>query len=168
MTKDKQHKNEALRLHKSGVVPSKIASKLGTSVRTIQRWLRDEKPVPVSVVSTEAAKDATEPIAKNVAVCRDKFDLTLSRRTAIRLMNLSCTALDAVEAVLNNPDARPADKLRAAKIVGDWLNVGAPARYIVELSTCSPSFLERRNSEVPPSSPPPDRGLQAVDEDEEN
>jgi DNA-binding transcriptional regulator YiaG len=158
MAKDKQHKNEALRLHKLGVEPSRIAAKLGISVRTIQRWLKDEKPVSVSIVSTKADKRSPPSIVKNGAVCRDKFDLTFSRKTAIRLMNLAALALNTLEEVLANPDARPADKLRAAKILGDWLDVGAPARYVAQVSTNSPSF----------SAQPPPKALQAVDEDEED
>jgi hypothetical protein len=160
MAKDKQHKNEALRLHKTGMEPSRIAAKLGTSVRTIQRWVRDEKPVPVSIVTTKADKEMPAPTTKNVATISNKLDLGFSRRMAIRLMNLSTAAVDALEEILSNPDARATDKLRAAKILGDWVGVGAPARYATLVSTNSPSF-----NASPASAQPPAKILQAMDED---
>jgi hypothetical protein len=48
---------------------------------------------------------------------------------AIRLLNLSHTALNVVEDTLLDPDARRTDKLRAAKLVGDWIGLGSQARH---------------------------------------
>jgi hypothetical protein len=123
MARSSEQKNEALKLHKSGMAPSRIAEKLGTSARTIQRWLKDESPVKLKIVAMKADKDVVPSVAKNVATSNEKFDIGLSRRMAIRLLNLSDAALTAVEDCLSDPDARRADKLRAAALVGDWLGL---------------------------------------------
>lgn len=120
MAKTDQRKNEALRLHRNGMAPSKIATKLGISLRSVQRWLKDETPVSIQVVAMPADKDLPPSVPTD---CRNKFDMTLSRRMAIRLLNLSEAALNAVEDTLSDPDARRTDKLRAAKLVGDWLGL---------------------------------------------
>jgi transcriptional regulator with XRE-family HTH domain len=109
-------------LHKSGMAPSRIAEKLGTSARTIQRWLKDESPVKVKVLAMKADESVPQSVAKTVATS-EKFDIGLSRRMAIRLLNLSDAALTAVEDCLSDPDARRADKLRAAALVADWLGL---------------------------------------------
>lgn len=172
MSKNDQRKNEALRLHKSGMVPSKIATKLGVSARSVQRWLKDETPVPVRVVAMESDEAIPPPIRKNVADCNDEFDLTLSRRMAIRLLNLSEAALGAVEETLSDHDARRADKLRAAKLVGDWLGLGSSARHPSGMFVAIPDRLEEvfAIKLADPSSPmnsPARKALQGgVDEEE--
>ncbi len=97
---------------------SKIAAILKVSSRTIQRWIKDESPVKVKVVAMKADKDVSHNVAKDV-VTSDEFDLSFSRRMAIRLVKLSEAALDAVEDCLRDPDARRADKLRAASMIVD-------------------------------------------------
>ena len=154
MSKNDQRKNEALRLHKNGIVPSKIATKLGVSARTIQRWLKDETPIPVKVVAMKADEDIPPPARKDVADC-DKFDMTLSRRMAIRLLNLSEAALGAVEDTLNDPDARRADKLRAAKLVGDWLGMGTASKHPSGDLVAAPRRVEQVFGVSLVNSPPP-------------
>lgn len=122
MAKNSELKKEALRLRQAGMAVSKIAAILKVSSRTIQRWIKDESPVKVKVVAMKADKDVSNNVAKDV-VTSDEFDLSLSRRMAIRLVNLSEAALDAVEDCLNDPDARRADKLRAASMIVDWLGL---------------------------------------------
>lgn len=157
MAKSEKQKNEALRLHKGGMAPSKIAAKMNVSTRTVQRWLRDETPVPVQVVAMKADSDVPQSMAKNVTNCRDKFDFNLSRRMAIRLLNLSEVALDAVEATLTDPDARRSDKLRAAKLVGDWLGLGSAARHASGNFVSVPSRVEQvfATQLAPPVQTPP-------------
>jgi hypothetical protein len=152
------------------MVPSKIAAKLGTSVRTIQRWLKDEKPVSVKVVTMKADKDSNPPTLKMSAKCRDnaasdRFDIGLSRRMAIRLLNLSEAALGAVEECLNDPDARRTDKLRAAALIGDWLGLGSPARHPSGQFIAIPDRLQEVFAiDLVPSPPPAAKALPSTDE----
>lgn len=147
MAKDERQRNEALKLHKSGMAPSKIAAKMGISARTIQRWIKDETPVSVRVVTMKADKDIALPTPKVSQKCRDNsdtdsFDIGLTRRMAIRLLNLSEAALGAVEDTLTDPDARRADKLRAAALLGDWLGLGSSARHPSGLFVSIPDRLQ--------------------------
>jgi hypothetical protein len=90
--------------------------------------VRDAAPVSVKVVAMKADTEFSQPVREDITDCRE-FDLTLSRRMAIRLLNLSHTALNVVEDTLLDPDARRTDKLRAAKLVGDWIGLGSQARH---------------------------------------
>jgi hypothetical protein len=155
------------------MVPSKIAAKLGTSVRTIQRWLKDETSVSVKVVTMKADKDTNPPTSKMSQKCRDnsdRFDIGLSRRMAIRLLNLSEAALNTVEETLLDPDARRTDKLRAAALIGDWLGLGSPVRHPSGLFVSIPDRLQEVFAiDLVPSPPHPDpaKALPPANEDED-
>lgn len=96
-----------------------------------------------------------EKMSQIVPDCRE-FDVTLSRRMRIRLLNLSESALNVVEDTLNDPDARRADKLRAAKLVGDWVGIGTPARHPSGLFISIPDRLEEVFAvKLAPPLPPP-------------
>lgn len=151
------------------MAPSKIAAKMGTSSRTIQRWIKDETTVPIRIQTLKIDKDSTPPTSKMSHFCRDnsdRFDIGLSRRVAVRLLNLSEMALEAVESTLSDPDARRADKLRAAALVGDWLGLGSPARHPSGMYV---SIADRLGEvfavDLVPSSPPPAKALPPTDED---
>lgn len=128
----------ALRLNRQGIATSKIAAKLGVSIRTIQRWLLAEAPLPSEDDQTQALDDsqASEPESGHelsTPSSRDSegFDEAVASRTALRLMKLSEAAIGAVEDCLSNPYVKTSDKLKAAQIVGDWLGLGAtPANFI--------------------------------------
>lgn len=127
MARNPKQQQAALRLHKQGMPVAKIASKLKISARTIQRWLKAESPIPVRVevlsVDNETVQNDAAIGASGVG--SEDFDLSVSRRTAIRLLKLSESAITAIEECLANPDARTADKLKAAQIAGFWLGIGA-------------------------------------------
>lgn len=116
----------ALRLHRQGVPKPQIAAKLGISVRTIQRWLLEESPVPI-----EGEGEVGHDLSTPSSCISERFDATTTRQTALRLMKLSEAAIAVVEDTLSNPYVKQADKLKAAQIVGDWLGLGAtPANFI--------------------------------------
>ena len=141
MTSKSQQKNEALRLHKKGMVPSRIAEKLKVSARTIQRWIKDEIPITTTVVAMQADTDLPQSITPDIEATRE-FDFNLSRRMAIRLLNLSESALDVVETTLKDPEVRRSDKLRAAKLVGDWLGLGVTRKQGTGVIVSTESRME--------------------------
>lgn len=172
MAKDERRRNEALKLYRSGMAQSKIAAKMGISSRTIQRWIRAQTTVPVRIEGMTADKDFTPPTSKMSQKCRDNsdnFDIGLSRRMAIRLLNLSEAALGAVEGTLTDPDARRADKLRAAALIGDWLGLGSSARHPSGLFVSIPDRLQEvfAIDLVPPPSVTPVTALPPTEKDED-
>ena len=131
MSEKKRTKTKAFKLLKEGLGHREIAEKLNVSLRSIQRWVKEAEPLPVKVL-VEEVSDKTTPHSSH------EFDLTLSRRIAIRLLNLSEAAIGAVENTLSDPDTSTANKLKAAKIAGDWLGLGADASLYSE-----PSIIRR-------------------------
>lgn len=138
MARNERTKTQAFKLLKEGLEHREIAKKLNVSLRTIQRWAKESEPLPVTVMVEEFNDKADDKDHPKNTLPNPEFDITLSRRVAIRLLNLSEAAIATVEETLSNPYTSTANKLRAAKIAGDWLGMGAdPNSY-------SPASLIRR------------------------
>ena len=160
MARNEKTKTRAFKLLKEDVGHREIAEKLNVSLRTIQRWAKEIEPVPIKVLVEEFNDKTNEKIPPQNPLSNHQFDVTLSRRVAIRLLHLSETAIAAVEDTLSNPDTSTANKLKAAKIAGDWLGLGENATMYAETSLIrraeqafDTEFLPPRSSELPPFEP---------------
>lgn len=129
MAATKATKNTARQLYQQGNDSAHIAKICGVSQRTVQRWVKSFEKEKVTVVGQ---RNLAEPEAQTIEVLPaleatsrtsngQSVELTLTARTAARLLNLSELAISAVEDVLSDGDSSPMSKLRAAQIVGKWV-----------------------------------------------
>lgn len=129
MPASKNDKNFARKLYQQGQDSAVIAEECSVSVRTAQRWIKSFEKEKVIVIGQE---NKAEPEAQTVEVLPaleatsktsngQSVELTLTARTATRLLNLSELAIGAVEDILSSGDSSPMSKLRAAQIVGKWV-----------------------------------------------
>jgi hypothetical protein len=122
-------KIEAFRLLKNGMRCQKVAEKLSLSPRTIQRWAKEIEPIPIKISDDETSdKTSDETPQENPNPSHDT-EIILSRSVAVRLVRLADAAIGAVEEILASPDASTANRLKAAKIAGDWLGLGISQPY---------------------------------------
>ncbi|HEY9893076.1 MAG TPA: helix-turn-helix domain-containing protein [Candidatus Sericytochromatia bacterium] len=118
---------QAIRLLEAGTPVSEVADQLGVSMRTVQRWKNQSRFLLFEGSQIE------EECHIEVLDSDDDFEKQEFRRgilnfkSASRLEKLIPIAMNQLEAVLINPDSRPADRLRACQIVGDWSGLAGGA-----------------------------------------
>jgi hypothetical protein len=93
-----------------------IADEIGVSRRTIVRWLADQE-----------FQAALKGVGTNQFVVNPEVLQPQQSPVSIRhkLNSLAGTVIEQVEAILLNPDARSADKLKAAQLLGKWCGLDA-------------------------------------------
>jgi hypothetical protein len=97
---------KALAMFSEGLTSNEIATRLKVSVRTIQRWQKlPEFIKAVTDIHQKATQTTVETTASNISN---------------RIQSLLPKALNCIESLLDDPDARAADKLRACNLVGSW------------------------------------------------
>jgi hypothetical protein len=131
MTKPEKERTkiEAFRLLRNGMRCQKVAEKLNLSPRTIQRWAKEIEPIPIKVSDDETSDKTSDNTLQENPNPRHHSEMILTRSVAIRLLNLADAAIGAVEEILANPDSSSANRLKAAKIAGDWLGLGINHPY---------------------------------------
>jgi transposase-like protein len=106
-------KQQILALLAEGRSTAEIAKRLGVSQRTVQRW--------VKIDGTNPVKEVLDEVVKSVA-CSVRADIGSELRSqALQLLRLSGKSLDCLEEILESTETKPADKLKACQIVGDWV-----------------------------------------------
>jgi hypothetical protein len=104
-------KSRAFELADQGLLLPEIADLLGVSLRTIQRWR-------ASVMNPETASSEdcqqTELIAGGI-----------SEQEAFDLDELIPISINVLQDILQNPDSKNSDKLRAVTILGDWTGLSS-------------------------------------------
>ncbi len=121
---------QACRLLASGLLQREVAEELGLSKRTIERWN-----------TSQAFKDATnalmgtKPLAKpsqSKAIepellpytSQEEGDYPKNYEEAMaRMPALLMVSINTVLNILTDPDERPANKLKAASLAGEWLGL---------------------------------------------
>jgi hypothetical protein len=97
---------KALAMFSEGLTSNEIATRLKVSIRTIQRWQKlPEFIKAVTDIHQKATQTTVETTASNISN---------------RIQSLLPKALNCIESLLDDPDARAADKLRACNLVGSW------------------------------------------------
>jgi transcriptional regulator with XRE-family HTH domain len=107
-------KQKALNMLAKGMGTSEVAKRLGVSQRTIQRWLKAEGV-------SNPVMDVCDQVVKEIALKVEAAIGDELKSQALQLLKLSGKSLDCLEEILNNPDTRTADRLKACQIVGEWV-----------------------------------------------
>lgn len=128
MAATKATKNLARQLYQEGHNALFISERCGVNRRTAQRWVKVFEEEKVIVHGEENLADPGTPSVDSLpaleAVANAEpigVELTMTSRTAIRLLNLAESAVAAVEKVLNDDSSASSARLRAAQIAGEWL-----------------------------------------------
>lgn len=90
-----------------------VGDQVGVSRRTILRWLKEED---FKNLSYGLAGRTAEPPKKSVS----ERSTQPRPRNSLKAEDLVPDALETIQAILQDPDARIADKLKAAALVGQW------------------------------------------------
>jgi hypothetical protein len=115
----------AYKLLESGMSTSEVAQQLQVSPRTLQRWKNRPRLLPLAELENNSQIEVLDSAADFE---KQEFRRgILNFKSASRLEKLISVAMDQIEAVLINPDSRPADRLRACQIVGDWSGLAGGA-----------------------------------------
>jgi transcriptional regulator with XRE-family HTH domain len=107
-------KQKALNMMAKGMGTSEVAKQLGVSQRTIQRWIKSEGV-------SNPVMDICDEVVRRVAV---RVDATIGdelKLQALQLLRLSGKSLNCLEEIIDNPETRTADRLKACQIVGEWV-----------------------------------------------
>jgi transposase-like protein len=107
--------NRAAELLESGLTIAEVASQLDVSTRTVQRWRNRTQFSPIARPEIEQKShiEVADPIPDGLKYLPDF-------KIATNLESLIPVALDELRRILENPESRTADKLRACGIIGDW------------------------------------------------
>lgn len=110
MLSEKQR--ELISLLAKGMTNAEAIRQGGIGEKTLYRWLKLEE---FKAALSEAKGEAIEKVLDSAS---DDIEA--------RIRNLLPLALATLEEVLQNPDRRVQDKLRAADIVGKWTGIASP------------------------------------------
>jgi hypothetical protein len=120
-----------------------VGDQVGVSRRTILRWLKEQD---FKNLSYGLAGRGAEPPKKSVC----ERSPQPRQRNIIKAEDLVPDALGAVQVILQDPDARNADKLKAAALVGQWSGLERRGRLdeieclkvLIEADWIGGSFLD--------------------------
>lgn len=97
---------EAVALLGKGTKTSEVASQLGITQRTVQRWLKDDE---FAKAVAEIGREATKLVVE--ATSFDLFkEIERATESSVKLLT----------EMIENPELRPSDRLRAVDIVRRW------------------------------------------------
>ena len=107
----------AAELLAKGHSQQEVGDAVGVSRRTIVRWLKQEDFRNLSFgLLGRAAQLPQQPPQRSPDSRKSSNDLAPQ--------DLVCDALEAVRDILQDPDSRNCDRLKAAALVGDWVGLG--------------------------------------------
>jgi hypothetical protein len=115
--------SKATQLLKNGLSVSEVAEQLQVSTRTIQRWRNRPQVLPIRRSGIEEKPQLESIGSENEPPYPSQNDFQRHLRyfdDAGKLEALIPVALDELKHILENPDTRIADKLRACQVIGDW------------------------------------------------
>ncbi|MUH00090.1 helix-turn-helix domain-containing protein [Scytonema sp. UIC 10036] len=170
MKSNKNAKALALKLYQENKLTDEVARRCGVSRRTVQRWFSEFEQTGIVIIgknetSQEETTNNVAAVSPTISVLEkvaniepnQTLDLSLSSRLAIRLLNLTESAIATVEECLTNVDVKPTDRLKAAEMVARWVGLDDKERrsvfYQVALS-CDADLqivdLEKSSATVKP------------------
>jgi transposase len=97
---------EAIALLGKGTKTSEVSSQLGITQRTVQRWLKDDE---FAKAVAEISRQATQLVVEATS-----FDLFKEIESATE------SSVKLLTEIIENPDIRPSDRLKAVDIVRRW------------------------------------------------
>jgi hypothetical protein len=106
---------KAFDLLRRGKTQSETATSCGITVRTLQRWVSDaEKKI-------ERQGDLVAVVAKTLSTeSNSVVERLFNQEFFQRLDSLMPCCLQELESILQDPDSRKQDKIRACQLLGDW------------------------------------------------
>jgi hypothetical protein len=107
---------EAARLLAQGRSHQEVGDAVGVSRRTILRWLKEQDFKNLSYASIGRPPQPPQRASER----RQKVYDPLTP------LDLVQDALEAVQDILNDPEVRISDRLKAATLVGQWAALGQP------------------------------------------
>jgi transcriptional regulator with XRE-family HTH domain len=132
---------KAVQLLAKGHSQQEVADAIGVSRRTISRWLKapEFKNLSFGLVNQHVKPQPDERSSQ-----RKRQSGSLSPEDLIQ------DALSAVRDILNDPEARTGDRIKAAALVGQWAGLGQPGKMVemealkvlVEANWCPDEVLE--------------------------
>jgi transcriptional regulator with XRE-family HTH domain len=104
----------AAQLLARGLSQEETGKQVGVSRRTISRWLCKEefKNLSFGLVNSSSSSTKNEAEIQSTSQTNDESSCELSHLVPLAFMTL--------ENILTDPDARKADKLKAATLIGQW------------------------------------------------
>jgi hypothetical protein len=109
---------QAAELLARGYSHQEVGDAIGASRRTILRWLKQQDFRDLSFGLTHRASQPTPQQAPQRSLESRKPSDNLTPQ------DLVGDALKAVQEILQDPDSRNADRLKAASLVGEWTGLG--------------------------------------------
>jgi len=119
-----------------GLSQGRAAEVAGVNRRTVVRWLKEDP----------FFRSEIERLSAEVEDIRVEVVEKIIENEEVSLKDLLPKALKVVKEILDNPDSRSADKIRAASLVADWAGVRIAAQTNLLGANDSPFSLE--NSQV--------------------
>ncbi len=108
---------DAAKLLAKGQSQTQTAQAIGVSRRTIVRWLSQSEFKNLCF----GLSGEVQSIAKSINPIELESPVQVRRQpTTLTVENLVPDALQAVQDILSNPEARPGDRLKAASLIGEW------------------------------------------------
>jgi hypothetical protein len=105
---------QAAELIARGYSHQEVGDAINVSRRTILRWLKQQDFRDLSYGLSHRAPQSTP----------QKPSERLSQLEVLRVQDLVPDALSAVRDILQNPDSRNCDRLKAASLIGEWGGLG--------------------------------------------
>jgi hypothetical protein len=105
---------QAAELIARGYSHQEVGDAINVSRRTILRWLKQQDFGDLSYGLSHRAPQSTP----------QKPSERLSQLEVLRVQDLVPDALSAVRDILQNPDSRNCDRLKAASLIGEWGGLG--------------------------------------------
>jgi len=109
---------QAAELLSRGYSHQEVGDAIGASRRTILRWLKQQDFRDLSFGLTHRAPQPTPQQAPQRSLESRKPSDNLTPQ------DLVGDALKAVQEILQDPDSRNADRLKAASLIGEWTGLG--------------------------------------------
>lgn len=107
----------AAELLAQGHSQGEVGNAVGVSRRTVSRWLQEQDFRNLSFgLLSRASQSPQESPQRSQEPRKQSHDLTPQ--------DLVSDALEAVQGILQNPDSRNCDRLKAASLVGEWSGLG--------------------------------------------
>ncbi len=94
---------EAIALLGKGTKTSEVASQLGITQRTVQRWLKDDE---FAKAVAEIGRQATQLVVESTSF----KEIERATESSVKLLT----------EMIENPELRPSDRLRAVDLVRRW------------------------------------------------
>lgn len=123
---------QAVNLLAKGKTQIEIASLLGISTKTVQRWTR--KPEFIQAIADVQSRAVEKTIEKTAE--------DISRHSQEVIQRLVPKALMVIHEYLNNSSAKGSDRLRAVHIIGSWAGLNqAQVKQETEAETQLKDYL---------------------------